>query len=375
MKDNGRNAVCCPDHPEQKASKFIVRFGRKIFKRFASYELASRFLNGIRFKTDENTFDIRDYQRDNPLGFSNLVDKYLEMKSQIIKPGSVTHVRGDLNKAKQWWGFTNIKEIHYAEIEDFLLGQKDIRGKTRHNIKANLHALFMWLVKRQIIRKDQLPDFPVISFELGWRATISKDTQDLILDEVKRISSANPRIYLAIRMLCTYVSVRPGEILGILEQDVFLDRGFMLIRDHKTMKHAKAPKEVPLLDEDVEALRSLPRGFPMSPLFRRDKGGGGRHSGTPFGNHLLYNVWKQACANLGIAGIDLYGGTRHTTLQFLRQHMSTEDVKRLTQHSTNKALDRYIEIQHQELRDGYALTRRPMGSKGKNVLPIKPGKD
>jgi hypothetical protein len=78
--------------------------------------------------------------------------------------------------------------------------------------------------------------------------------------------------------------------------------------------------------------------------------------GTPFGKHLLYDVWKKACGNLGIEGIDLYGGTRHTTLQFLRQQMSTEDVKRLSQHTTNKALDRYIEIQHQELRDGYALT-------------------
>ena len=63
-----------------------VRFGRKLTKHFKDLAQAERFLTGIRFKTDEGTFDIRDYQKSNPLGFSNLANKWLDFKSKRIKP-------------------------------------------------------------------------------------------------------------------------------------------------------------------------------------------------------------------------------------------------------------------------------------------------
>jgi hypothetical protein len=44
------------------------------------------------------------------------------------------------------------------------------------------------------------------------------------------------------------------------------------------------------------------------PFFRRDKGGGGGHPNSSFGRHILYRYWKMACENVGIGGIELYGG-------------------------------------------------------------------
>lgn len=64
--DNHINALVCPNHQKIKASRLRVKFG-DVKKRFQSYDDASRFLNGVRFKTDEMTFDPRDYKRDNPL--------------------------------------------------------------------------------------------------------------------------------------------------------------------------------------------------------------------------------------------------------------------------------------------------------------------
>jgi hypothetical protein len=92
------------------------------------------------------------------------------------------------------------------------------------------------------------------------------------------------------------------------------------------------------------------------PLFRRETGGGGRATGTPFGKHIIYDHWKQACKNLGIHGVDLYGGTRHSSMQHLLNHFSPEGVKRLSLHTTNKALDRYLEIDPEELRAGYTIS-------------------
>lgn len=155
------------------------------------------------------------------------------------------------------------------------------------------------------------------------------------------------------------MNVRPGELEGVLEEHVDLERRCIWIHDHKTKRHTQAPKTIPLLEEDMEFIRSLPKGFPSMPFFRRDAGGGGRHGSTPFGRHYLHDVWNKACANLNIEGVSLYPGTRHSTCQYFRQMGKTpEEVKRFTDHSTNKAFDRYLEIQTEEKRRGVELARR-----------------
>ena len=55
-----------------------------------------------------------------------------------------------------------------------------------------------------------------------------------------------------------------------------------------------------------------------------------------FGRTYLYRWWKSACANLGIEGIDLYGGTHHSTVRVLRKMRTPEEIKRGSMHSTNK---------------------------------------
>lgn len=357
LVDNHRDAVACPRHRRETAKNVFVKFGRKVNKWFTDYDLAARFLTGLRFKTDEGTYDERDYQASHPLSFANLTEKYFPVKQSTVKPGTFTHIKRDLGQAASYYQHMNVKEIQYAEIEDFLLSLTTVSSKTRHNVKANLHAFFVWLVRRRVIRKDQMPEFPELAFDLGFRKTVDKATQDRILEKVKEISAHIPRVHIAIKWLCTYVSIRPSELRGILEEDVDLERGLVIIRDHKTVRKTKAPKIVPLLEEDINELRRLPKGFPKVPLFRRDAGGGGRAPSSPFGKHLLYDVWCRACDLCQVRDVDLYGGTRHSSLQDLRRSLSTEDVKRLSLHSTNRALNRYIEIDVTELRSGYSLAR------------------
>ena len=54
-------AVWCPEHPEVRAHKLIIRFGRRIFMRFQSYKEAYHTLNGLRFKVTEGSYDEREY--------------------------------------------------------------------------------------------------------------------------------------------------------------------------------------------------------------------------------------------------------------------------------------------------------------------------
>jgi hypothetical protein len=108
LQDNRRTAVSCPDHPNVTARRLEVRFPG-VNRRFLKYNEASRFLNGLRFKTDEGIFDARDYQKDNPLSFSNLVEKWLVVKKAEIKPGSYKVLRPHMDRACAYFGHKNVR--------------------------------------------------------------------------------------------------------------------------------------------------------------------------------------------------------------------------------------------------------------------------
>jgi len=361
FKDNHKDGVVCPKHPEHRATRFIVKFN-KTWKRFKSYETANRFLTGLRFKCDEGTYDERDYKKDNPLGFDVLLEKWLGVKEKTVKPGSYRNLANYAGRAIAFLGSRNVKEIGFAELEDFLFSQK-VSDKTRANIKSAMHDFWTWLRKRRIIALAQFPEFPECSFELGFRKTISKEEQTAILEEVHRISChINPKIYLGIKWLCTYISIRPGEMISLKEGNIDVSNGYLTFPYPKE----KRPKIVPILEEDVEILRGFPVGVPALPFFRHVKGISGVREGQSFGEKYFYKWWVRACQNLGIEGVDLYGGTRHSSAKALRHYCSPEEIKRATMHVTNKAFERYFQIESDDLREIY--------SKTKTATVMQPGK-
>ena len=109
-------------------------------------------------------------------------------------------------------------------------------------------------------------------------------------------------------------------------------------------KKEKNPKLVGMLEEDIELYNSMPIGFPELYFFRHVKGNGAAKPGSQFGKDYLYKWWKRACAELGIEGVDLYGGTRHSTTTALAEHFTKEELRENgTMHATNKAFERYMQ--------------------------------
>lgn len=317
----------------------MVRFGRDISKWFKHLHQAERFLTGLRYEMDKGVFDVRDYDKNKPLAFSNLAQKYLVQKAKTVKPKSLNNLKNYMGRAIDTWGFANVKTIAYSEIEDFLYAQ-DVSEKTRANIKSCLHDFFTWLKRRRVITQQQFPEFPEIDFELGWRNIIDIGTQQAIISEVRRISyHLNPKIWLAIKWLATYIGVRPGELLALKEGHINRREGFLVFPNPKEKK----PKIVFLLPEDRELLQEIPEGLPDLPFFRHPAGVKGCKAGQGFGNRYFYKWWKKACANLGVHGVDLYGGTRHSTVTALGDQLTPEQIKMGTLHSTNKAFERYFQ--------------------------------
>jgi hypothetical protein len=61
---------------------------------------------------------------------------------------------------------------------------------------------------------------------------------------------------------------------------------------------------------------------------------------------------------LGIEGVDLYGGTRHSSAIALTNLATPEQIRRATMHSTNSAFERYYQVTVNEVKSVYQATRR-----------------
>jgi hypothetical protein len=139
VNDENRRGCFCPHHPQEVATGgFWVAFGRGHFKRFKTYGEAYRHLTGLRFQTDHDDYDARDWHRDHPLGFETLSRKWLEHKAnENIKPSTIGNLTREIGRAITRFGQKNIKTISTGEIEDFIFADhhtpddRPVSSKTR----------------------------------------------------------------------------------------------------------------------------------------------------------------------------------------------------------------------------------------------------
>ncbi|MBF0529503.1 MAG: hypothetical protein HQK55_09580 [Deltaproteobacteria bacterium] len=352
--------LVCPKHPKQAPTKFKIIFGN-ITRRFESYREADTFLTGLRYRAAEETFDERDYQvKEKPLAFDSLADQWLTMKERTVRPGTFKNLRAYMADAKKNWRDVNIKTISYGQIEDYIIGLP-VSAKTKFNACAALKDFWQWVGKRETV---SVPQFPEIKFDLGYRQTIDMLTQEKILGEIYRLTyDWNPRVWLAIKWLSVYISIRPGEMISLQEKHLDRDRGLFLI-PAKSAKEGKF-KIVPMTDDDLSILREIPRGLPHLPFFRH-LGKAPKSNielGAKFSKDYLYSWWRRACKNLGIEGVDLYGGTKHSTAMALRDVATYEEVRAATMHATNKAFERYFRLEGENIKNIYSR-------KGSVVRPL-----
>jgi integrase len=375
LADNHRDGLGCPAHPQHRATRFNVRVrtgkSGEVHRRFRSYEEATRFLTGVRYEHDRGTFDSRDYSNDNPNSFRSLALQWLGTMEGREKK-HYRNASNTIDRAVKVWGNRNIKLIGFAEIEDFLLTARKttgepLAGKSVANMRSVLHTFWAWLRKRRVLRPDQVPEFPEVKFKLGYRNLVDKPTQQAIIEEVRRLTyHKNPKIWLAINWLATYIAIRPKELLALLERDVDTENGYLLVRRPKE----GGTKWVPMLEEDRALVRGTTRGFSNSAFFRSCAGERGVAPEEPFALRRLYKWWMKACANLGVEGVDLYGGTRHSSASALRSHFSPEQIKGATMHATNVAFERYFQTGPDDLKDLYAAARAGHTLATPNAAPL-----
>jgi integrase len=279
-----------------------------------------------------------------PLGFKRLAAEWLDHKAGQIKASSLSSFRSGIIRAIDAWGNANIKSIGYAQIEDFLKGYPGA-PKTKLNVLIALKLLWSWVEDRYDV--PPLKKWPKAGFvEMAFRDTVDIPTQEAILNNIKEHEPF--RVWLCIKWLATYIAIRPGEMRSLTEGQVDRQRGFLVV-PHPKEKRAKI---IPMTEEDIEIVRSLPLAFDSSmPFFRHQRNiKGGTKAGDALGHNSIYRAWKRACGRLGVQGVSLYPGTKHSTAMGYREIYTPEQIQSMTLHSTSAAFNRYFQTGGEDLR-------------------------
>jgi integrase len=366
--DEKRRGCFCKDHPQAAATSFIVRFPGSIYKNFKSYEAAAQSLNYLRYEkgSRKSKFNPDDYRSLRPNSFGALTSKYLERKKSRASYKKIeymiNHAVADFGPAR------NIKDINGAEIEDYLYRIEGISEKSRHNHSAQLHNFWSWCLSRNVITLAEMPTFPKIEYKLGFRKITNWEVQEEVLNKIKELTyHMNPKIWLGIDMLCNYTKLRPGDLMRI-EEDSLDNDGWLTI--HNPTKTKNKFKVIKLHEDHINEWRNIQSKYPALPgvlFFRHVKGISNLRPNAKFGVNYLYKQWNKAAALIGLEGVPLYPGTKHTTATETAKLLGTNKARDASG-LTNKAFDRYCQVENNASYEVVAEIRK--AKREAKVLPF-----
>ncbi len=373
LKYVGTKGCICPDHPGERARTFIVKFPGKIYKTFTNLDEAEQLLNYLRYEKGDRgeRFNPLDYKDERPNSFSSLATSYLERKKG---KRSFRKIRAIMDRACGVFGDMNLKDITSAQIDDYLFYLKRQDGgvmsdKTRSNHCSQLHDFWNWCCHtRRAVTLAEFPVFPKIDFELGYRKITTWEIQEKVIAKVKDLTySTNPKIWLAIDMLATYTALRPDDLLRVNEEDL-TDTGWLIIRNPTKIKNKT--KKIRLHPDHINEWRKIAEiypGLPETPFFRHTVTIRRSKQGMVFGKNYLSKVWTKAAKEVGLIGVSLYPGTKHTTATATAELLGEEKAEKASG-LTNKAFKRYCQTENKDAFDVVSEIRKV--KKGK-VLPLK----
>lgn len=266
-------------------------------------------------------------------GFDVLCDKFLTITgSNGVRSSTLRRYNIHYRNLERHLENMPVSDITYSVLEDMKLAMSDHKPKTVYDAFGFLKSFLNWCVKRDDIPLEKLPTFPELSKRMGMRKVLDKDTQRMVVSKVKEIST-EPRAYIGILLLATYPKIRPGELRQVTDDDIDLAAGYIRIPQPKEQNE---PKLVKLTEKHTEMLRRETSGY--SPRYLLSYS-----DGRPLGRDYLKNLWARACRSLGIEGVPLYPGTKHTSATDLAKKFPYKLVKEAAGISS-KAMERYINI-------------------------------
>jgi len=128
---------------------------------------------------------------------------------------------------------------------------------------------------------------------------------------------------------------RVSEVLSLRhDQDLFLDEGYALIRDHKTSGET-GTKRLELPPAAVEIIRALPRQKDNPWIFP------GRNAGEPMSRGGLYKTWAKVREKAGVADLRQHDFRSFAVSEGLDQDIAPQIAAKIVGHSSAKTTERH----------------------------------
>jgi len=360
--DDVQSALRCPNHPQYVAGRFKVKL-RGTTARFSNYYAATNCLKAMRESLADGTWQ----PGKEVMTLGHVQDKFLDWKRDLVKMGrlntsSVTAYNSRLCRIIDTIGVSkDASSVRYRHVHEFLY-KSGGAPKSIYDSYTVFKEMIEWAFDMgDITAKPKWPPFEFsLEHDMKRRKTIDKETQSRVLQDIYEHEwELRPRLYLGVRFLTTYINLRPRELLMVNEMDYNREGGYLAIKHRKGNRRTKI---VRLLPQDIGLLSELPRGMPDMPLFRHDVPCQGiNRAGDRFGEAAFYRAWKRACVRLGVKGVDLYGGTRHSSAVALYKEagVSPEEIKKATGHKSSIAFTRYFKLDIDDVLEIHALAGPP----------------
>ena len=300
------------------------------------------------------------------------LERWLDTKRREVEAGdrSPTYVRELKRYARPGGEFAflagySVNEIDYGILEDWSLWLADrgLSAKTRRNVMGGFRSFLGWLHKRGAVR--EIPEFPLPRAQEHEPRILSIEDQDRILSA---IPLAERGIFLALALL----GIRPGEGRALDASD-FRDGWLMIdkatkgpeagavIRGTKTGKGKRIPAGEALvgwIESQVDGSTRLQR----APLFVNPR------TGRRWSHWALRDRWIRAAKSVGIQGVRLYEGTKHTmATDAVRRGVSERALQAFLGHSDARSTRRYARMSDEALVS--VLRPSPSSPNGVNLSP------
>lgn len=302
----------------------------------------------------EKTFEVKRYESiesRESFKFSNFVkiyEKHFEDQKLI---GSIT--KGGLKDKKTliknhllpYFKDSDIALINDTSIKKFFRSYTTTL-RMRDRATAELKTILKWAIAEKKLRF--LPLFPEIPAAkmVSSDSFIKLETQEKILSKIE-----NPIYKAAIKTLQIY-GLRQCDILPLRKMDIDRKEMVFYIRSHMSENEItsgrKSQKDIvhtlPIESEFLEVLDSIP-----TPLHPEDLMFPGQHGGV-IGGNVLRRHWAEACKLAKVKHVQLYVGTKHSTLSRLGKTHSDSELIKLSGHTNTKTIRRYNQASVNDIR-------------------------
>ncbi len=337
-----------PIGTEGEAERVDIRYN-KMGERITDIEEAKHIARSIDYDIKSGKFDPNEYRSRSVLKayiFKNYIqDTYLSAQRKRLAKGELNQggfrrKESSVKVLVKFFGDTDIRKLNRALIMDFY-DQFEGSNRSRDLVIEELNFILNYAFDREVISKK--PTTPKTK-----KAEV-RDVENFLtdLEQEKILSKITDPLYRAMIECLIIYAMRPCEIRALTWGD--LDFGGRVISisrhysDGSTLTEGRKSNNkihyLPMTEKFLDLIRSMPHSINKNELLFKGKHGG------PVGANVLGRHWGNACKQAKIKHIELYEGTKHSRLSFLkRQGYSDDQLILLSGHTNVETLKRYAQI-------------------------------